>query len=350
MPTEREKKEDKVAILPKTDDYGLFEIRFESIGGLGANLAGKMLAEAGLKYLGLNVASFSSYGSEKKGSPVKAFIRFAEPQTPIKVNSPVENPNILVVFHENLIKSLPVTLGCDEETIIIVNSRKTPEELQDMLQIPKGKIGSVDAIGIALEEGVKFNGVILGAVAKAAGFIKVDHINGIFEDIIGAKYPELLAPNLKAIKRGCEALEIKDVAEKSQYSFKPFVKSAPDLGYSNQPLGGAILNPGSMVNKDLSAGRGGLIPVFNKDKCVNCGLCDIVCSDLCMVFKEEKDPKTSKDLMFMKGIDYQYCKGCLKCVEVCPTKALSEGKEAEFDVCKLTQKLFTESDMVQNQK
>ena len=37
-----------MSILPKTNELGFFEIRLESIGGLGANLAGKMLAEAGV--------------------------------------------------------------------------------------------------------------------------------------------------------------------------------------------------------------------------------------------------------------------------------------------------------------
>ena len=31
--------------------------------------------------------------------------------------------------------------------------------------------------------------------------------------------------------------------------------------------------------------------------------------------------------MFLKGIDYQYCKGCLKCVHACPTDALSSETE-----------------------
>jgi pyruvate ferredoxin oxidoreductase gamma subunit len=31
--------------------------------------------------------------------------------------------------------------------------------------------------------------------------------------------------------------------------------------------------------------------------------------------------------MFLQGIDYQYCKGCLKCVEACPTDALSDLRE-----------------------
>ena len=29
----------------------------------------------------------------------------------------------------------------------------------------------------------------------------------------------------------------------------------------------------------------------------------------------------------LKGIDYQYCKGCLKCVEACPTDALGDLRE-----------------------
>ncbi len=53
-------------VLPKTNELGFFEIRLESIGGLGANLAGKMLAEAGVVGSGFNGVSFSSYGSEKK--------------------------------------------------------------------------------------------------------------------------------------------------------------------------------------------------------------------------------------------------------------------------------------------
>lgn len=333
-----------MAILPKTNEYGLFEVRFESIGGLGANLAGKMLAELGLKYLGLNVSSFSSYGSEKKGTPVKSFIRFAEPKTTIKVNSAVENPHILVIFHENLIKSLPVTLGCSEDTIIIVNSRKSPEELQELLQHPKGLIGSIDATGIAMAEKVKINGVILGAIAKAAPFIKLEFINKMFEEIVGAKYPDLLEANYRAISKGYNELNLKELKENKNFTCKPFVRSAPNLGYKNQIKGGLIPNPGNNINKDLSASRSGMMPVFHKEKCIHCGFCDTVCPDLCMVFKEENGQ------MFMKGIDYQYCKGCLKCVVICPKQALTEEVESNYKVNDITVKLFSDADKAQNHK
>ena len=55
--------------LPIVNESGYYEIRLESIGGLGANLCGKMLGELGLYVLGLNSSSFSSYGSEKTGTP-----------------------------------------------------------------------------------------------------------------------------------------------------------------------------------------------------------------------------------------------------------------------------------------
>ena len=62
--------------LKSGKDY--YEIRLESIGGLGANLCGKMLGELGVKYLDVNSSNFSSYGSEKTGTPVKGFIRYSK--------------------------------------------------------------------------------------------------------------------------------------------------------------------------------------------------------------------------------------------------------------------------------
>ena len=94
--------------LPVVNEHGYFEIRLESIGGLGANLCGKMLGELGALLLSLNSLSFSSYGSEKRGSPVKAYIRWCKNEKPLRVNSPVTHPHILAIFHEGLIGTYPV--------------------------------------------------------------------------------------------------------------------------------------------------------------------------------------------------------------------------------------------------
>src|SRR4051812_9266301 len=129
-----------MSILPKTNELGFFEIRLESIGGLGANLAGKMLAEAGIMGVNLNGVSFSSYGSEKKGSPVKAHIRFCDLDTNIRDTSPVERPHVVGVFHENLSKTINVISGIYEDTIVLVNSKKSTEELKQNMKMLGGTI------------------------------------------------------------------------------------------------------------------------------------------------------------------------------------------------------------------
>ena len=85
-----------------------YEFRLESIGGLGANLMGKLLGELG-DVMGYEAQSFASYGSEKRGSPVKAFIRYSD--EPILINYPVREPNLLAIMNMALCNSFNVTGG-----------------------------------------------------------------------------------------------------------------------------------------------------------------------------------------------------------------------------------------------
>src|SRR5512147_811146 len=87
-----------------------FEIRFESIGGLGAHTAGQLLATAAVLRMGLNGAHFSSYGSEKKGSLVRSFVRIGPAELPIRTSAPVDLPDAIVVFHNVLLRN-PATLA-----------------------------------------------------------------------------------------------------------------------------------------------------------------------------------------------------------------------------------------------
>ena len=100
-------------------------------------------------------------------------------------------------------------------------------------------------------------------------------------------------------------------------------------GYLNAPIGG--INPcfGNSVTNDLSPSRQGYIPLFIKEKCINCGLCFSACPD--MVFQFTRGKFKGKDMMINQGLDYYHCKGCLRCVDVCPVNALVQGIEAEHE-------------------
>src|SRR5690606_4434757 len=135
-----------MSILPKKNELGFYEIRLESIGGLGANLAGKMLAEAGVLGLGLNGSNFSSYGSEKKGTPVKSFVRFSDPDVEILDHSPIEQPHVIGVFHEALYKTVNVVSGLQPDGIVLVNTTRDFDDVRRDLKLEYGTLAIVDAL------------------------------------------------------------------------------------------------------------------------------------------------------------------------------------------------------------
>lgn len=242
--------------LPRTNELGFFEIRLESIGGLGANLAGKMLAEAGVVGAGLNGVSFSSYGSEKKGSAVKAHIRFCDINTNIRDTSPVERPHVVGVFHESLSKTINVISGIYEDTLVLVNSTKTPEELKAKMNMKGGTIAVIDAIGISLEEKNRVNMAMLGALFRLCPFLNPDTMKNVIRKSLEKKYPLAVQPALNTFERGYNEVVFQtfELAEGEQ--MPSYIRQdTPVLGFGTQPMGGVITNPGNSVLKDLSISR-----------------------------------------------------------------------------------------------
>ena len=317
--------------LPETAS-GYYEIRLESIGGLGANLCGKMLGELGMKYLDLNSTSFSSYGSEKAGTPVKGFIRYCKKDKEIRIHSPIIEPDLLVIFHQALLRDGSAWEGCHENTQVIISLEGGQEKFEGKIPVRVKKCYVVNAQKIAMETHSRINMVMLGAVAKVMGLTDLEDVNKICADTLGKKYPDALKGNLEGIRRGYEELRIVEAnttdMKMSEEGINEDRKSAKrEWGYANAPIGGINPRYGSTVTADLSPSRQGYIPLFIKERCINCGLCDSTCPD--MVFQFAKGEYKGRKMIVNKGLDYYHCKGCLRCVDVCPVNALVQGLEAE---------------------
>jgi len=54
-------------------------------------------------------------------------------------------------------------------------------------------------------------------------------------------------------------------------------------------------------------------PVYNRDICIDCQNCWVWCPDSSIISRDKQ----------MLGIDYDHCKGCGICAEVCPTNPKS---------------------------
>lgn len=333
--------------LESGKDY--YEIRLESIGGLGANLCGKMLGELGLKFLNLNSTSFSSYGSEKTGTPVKGFIRYCKSEKEIRVHYPVVEPDLLVIFHQALLKDETVWKGCNKDTTVIVavedgQDEEMSKRLFAMIREHNlEEVYTIKAQKIAMETHSRINVVMLGAALKIMGLEDVSVGEKICEETLGKKYPEALKNNIEGIRRGFTELEVLSCTEEDGNNIEKSGNTQdpqnhkenrkngnPQWGYDNAPIGGINPRFGSTVIADLSPSRQGYIPLFIKDRCINCGLCHTACPD--MVFQFAKGEYKGKEMMVNQGLDYYHCKGCLRCVDVCPVNALVRGVEAEHTV------------------
>ncbi|MEE0862958.1 MAG: 2-oxoacid:acceptor oxidoreductase family protein [Lachnospiraceae bacterium] len=322
-----------------------YEIRLESIGGLGANLCGKMLGELGVKYLGVNSSSFSSYGSEKTGTPVKGYVRYTNKENEIRVHSPVEEPDLLVIFHQALLKDKSVLKGCKENTAVIISLEPGRDIYETIKGLNSNNFFGLEGGRIAMETHSRINVVMLGATLKLMGVEDVKLGERICEDALGKKYPEALKNNLEGIRRGYEEVrklevaeteasmekEIIDGEEKKHKKIARNITSGMDndqeWGYRTAPIGGINPRFGSTIILDVSPSRQGYIPLFIKERCINCGQCHSTCPD--MVFQFVKGEYKGREMMVNKGLDYYHCKGCLRCVEICPVNALVQGVEAE---------------------
>ena len=314
-------------LLPLANKKEYYEIRLESIGGLGANLCGKMLGELGSLYLDFNSSNFSSYGSEKRGSPVKSYIRWCKKEKELRINSPIVTPDLLVIFHEALIGKYPVLNGIMPTTHIVLNTSLSTEEAAKKYQITSGILHCIDALSKAIEYNSRVNMILLGALVKASGFIPLSACESLCSDTLGKKYPSQLTANLAGLRAGYHDLSA-PLSQKEEHKQIKFTQNDAIQSAHSAPIGGINNCPGSMVSNDLSPSREGYIPLFIQERCINCGLCDSTCPDY--VFQFIEGTYRGKEWMINSGLDYYHCKGCLRCVEICPTKALVSANERDY--------------------
>ena len=117
------------------------------------------------------------------------------------------------------------------------------------------------------------------------------------------------------------------------------MQSHPAWGYRSAPLGGVLPTPGNTAHNDLHTSRTGWMPVLNRDACIDCGMCDMVCPDLCLVWSTTVG-EDGKPGVRLDGVDYQYCKGCMRCVETCSTGAMTREAETPGRADELRVALF----------
>ena len=186
----------------------MIEIRIHGRGGQGAVIASQILAEAAFRE-GMHVQAFPSFGSERRGAPVAAFVRLDE--EPVRVRTEIYEPDGLIVLDQSLIlqKLVDVTQGLKERGWILINSSLPPERFADLGEY---RVATVDAAHIAVGHRLGsitapiVNTAILGAFSTFTGLVGLEHI----AEAIGATVPVKPEANVAAAREAAEAVVILD--------------------------------------------------------------------------------------------------------------------------------------------
>jgi pyruvate ferredoxin oxidoreductase gamma subunit/2-oxoisovalerate ferredoxin oxidoreductase gamma subunit len=165
----------------------MISLRFHGRGGQGTVIASKLLASAMFRE-GWQVQAFPSFGAERSGAPVAAFLR--ADRRPITIHYQVYEPDHVVVLDSVLLGTIDVTSGLKPGGTILVNTTKAPEELK----LPnRFVVATCDATGIALRHGLGsrttpiVNTAIVGAWAALTGIVSLDAITGEVPSLVPIK-------------------------------------------------------------------------------------------------------------------------------------------------------------------
>lgn len=179
----------------------MLEIRIHGRGGQGAVLASQVLSYA-FFLEGKFSQSFPTFGAERRGAPVAAFVRVSEEF--INLRSQVIRPDHVLVLSGKLAETVHVSSGVRPDGFILINTDKDPgdytsiEENCRVITVNVGAIASRHGLGTRIIPMV--NVPILGAYAGISRAVSLQSLSKALPHFLTAN-PE---GNQKAMEEAFE--------------------------------------------------------------------------------------------------------------------------------------------------
>lgn len=175
----------------------MFEIRIHGRGGQGAVLASNILAQA-LVEEGRFAVAIPSFGFERRGAPVVAFLRTDTRE--IRAMTNIYTPDCILCIDPTVARSVDIFAGMKPGGILV----QATKERIDQLTLP-GTLrtaGLCDAVGIAQQIFRRpiTNTIMLGAFARTTGLVSLEAMK---RAVMESDFRDAgLKQNLEAVERG----------------------------------------------------------------------------------------------------------------------------------------------------
>lgn len=143
--------------------------------------------------------AFPSFGPERRGAPVTAFVRISD--TPIRTREKVYEPDIVVVLDPTILNIVDVTAGLKKTGVVIINTSKSKEKVKEDYGI-KAKTFVVDANDIAVKCMGRpiTNTTMLGALVKATGVVDIKSM----DEPLQHRFGRIAEKNVNAMRQAYE--------------------------------------------------------------------------------------------------------------------------------------------------
>jgi 2-oxoglutarate ferredoxin oxidoreductase subunit gamma len=177
---------------------GLYEeVVIAGFGGQGVILAGKVLAQAGMK-ANVEVTYMPSYCAEVRGGTANCMVVLSDKPIACPI---VSEPNSLVICNKASLSKFAPRLR--PGGLMIFNSSL----IENVPSVPEGvRVIGIPAEEIALQAGSpkSVNMVMLGAYLGARGCLSPEQAAEALPDVLAERYHKTIDANTEALRRGAE--------------------------------------------------------------------------------------------------------------------------------------------------
>lgn len=306
-----------------------------------------------LKILGDNkyVQGYFEYDSKKSGGVTVSHLRLSDNV----INAPyyTNHPELLVVTKDEYFPKFDMLTVLVDNGKLIINTSKTESELNEFLPtnvkqyLTKHNISTyiINANKLAEENSIKGK-ISLIIEASILNLLNIpDYQNILINNVkerFKTKGENIVESNIKVIKETPSNLIKINITPNETYELAP---SKNIFEIINNRRGNSLTVKDLLEYKDGTFPGGTTkfekrkisedIPVWDKEKCIKCGMCALVCPHA--VIRPFELPN-GEFIISISGAD---CTGCGLCINTCPKDALSFGKYDE-EKQKEANKLFND--------
>jgi pyruvate-ferredoxin/flavodoxin oxidoreductase len=359
-----------------TEDAKTVRALFYGLGSDGTVGANKN----SIKIIGSETPNFAQgyfvYDSKKSGSMTTSHLRFGP--KPIRSTYLITQASFVACHNFSFLEKMNVLEAAMPGAVFLLNSPysaaevwdKLPKTTQEEMLRKKIEFYVIDGYKVARDAGMgtRINTIMQTCFFAISGVLPrdeaIEQIKKSIKKTYGKRGEAVVAKNFAAVDHALAHLEkvTLPAAVSSSFDLIPSISSkAPKFvrdvlgaiagGHGDQlpvsaiPAGGTFPSATAQWEKRNIAQ---FIPVWDKDLCIQCGKCVMVCPHAVIrakVYSEELAKNAPATLQWAKpkwkGMEQEHytlqvapedCTGCAVCVEVCPVKNKSDASKKAINM------------------